>query len=185
MHSEWGLSAAVVPASSEGAVNHDTRADYVFVGVVLGLGVRCDCDGSRLSVATNPNRCWISARRGRRFHRALVCGLAEKRIPPADNRRKRYAGTPSIPTISETLPGFHAPPSWFGFFGPPGMSQPVVDKLNTEIRSALKSIEISDKIRSLNLNFFPTRLDEVRSPIAESTETFGQPIKVTKIKPID
>jgi tripartite-type tricarboxylate transporter receptor subunit TctC len=97
----------------------------------------------------------------------------------------RYAGTPDIPTIRETLPAFHAPLSWFGFFGPPGMPQPVVDRLNAEIGSALKSIEIRDKIRSLNLNVFPTQLDEVRSLVLESTEAFGQLIKVTKIQPID
>ena len=46
---------------------------------------------------------------------------------------KRFAGAPEIPTIAETLPQFRAPLSWFGFFGPAGVPQPIVAKLNAEI----------------------------------------------------
>jgi tripartite-type tricarboxylate transporter receptor subunit TctC len=98
---------------------------------------------------------------------------------------KRYAGAPDIPTISESLAAFDAPLSWFGFFGPPRMPQPIVDKLNAEIGNALRSTEIREKIRSLNLNVFATQANELRPLILSSTETFEQLIKSTNIKPID
>jgi tripartite-type tricarboxylate transporter receptor subunit TctC len=98
---------------------------------------------------------------------------------------KRYPGAPEIPAISEVLPAFHAPLSWFGFFGPPGISQAILEKLHAEINSALSSTEIHDKIKSLNLNIFPTAANDVRPLIMESTETFGRLIKSTNIKPID
>jgi tripartite-type tricarboxylate transporter receptor subunit TctC len=98
---------------------------------------------------------------------------------------ERYPGAPDIPAIQEALPGFNAPLSWFGFFGPPGMPQPVVEKLNAEINNALKSTEISGKIRSLNLNPFSTKASEVRPLILESTETFDRLIKTMNIKAID
>ena len=59
---------------------------------------------------------------------------------------KRYSGAPDIPGISEVLPAFHAPLSWFGLFGPPGMPQPVVEKLHVEMSKALSSTEIRDKM---------------------------------------
>ena len=97
----------------------------------------------------------------------------------------RVAGAPNLPAIREVLPAFNAPQSWFGFFGPPGMPQPIVEKLNGEIGKALKSTEISEKIRNLNLNVFATQASELRPLILESTETFDQLIKTMGIKPID
>lgn len=44
---------------------------------------------------------------------------------------QRFAGAPDIPTIAETLPHFRAPLSWFGFFAPPGLRRPVIDRLST------------------------------------------------------
>jgi tripartite-type tricarboxylate transporter receptor subunit TctC len=97
----------------------------------------------------------------------------------------RYPGAPDIPTIKATLPNFNAPLSWFGFFGPPGVPQPIVEKLNAEIGNALKSPDVVEKIRSLNLNVFPTKASELRPLILESTDTFAQLIKTMNIKPID
>jgi tripartite-type tricarboxylate transporter receptor subunit TctC len=98
---------------------------------------------------------------------------------------KRYSGAPDIPAISEVLPAFRAPLSWFGLFGPPGMPQPVVEKLHGEISKALSSTEIRDKIKNLNLNVFATQASDVRPLILESTETFGRLIKSMNIKPFD
>jgi tripartite-type tricarboxylate transporter receptor subunit TctC len=97
----------------------------------------------------------------------------------------RYPGAPEIPTVSETLPKFHAPVSWFGFFGPPGLPQPIVDKLHSEIGKALADKDIQDKIKGLNLNPFPTQSGEIRPLILESTDTFAQFIKSMNIKPAD
>jgi len=98
---------------------------------------------------------------------------------------KRYPSAPDVPAISEVLPAFRAPLSWFGFFGPPGMSEPVVERLHAEIGKALTATEIRDKIKNLNLNVFATARSEVRPLILESTETFGRLIKSMNIKSID
>ena len=95
----------------------------------------------------------------------------------------RYPGIPNIPAISEALPKFHAPLSWFGFFGPPGMPQRITERLHSEIGKALKETEIEDKIKSLDLNAFPTQSSEIRPLILESTDTFAQFIKSMNIKP--
>lgn len=49
---------------------------------------------------------------------------------------KRFPGLPNLPTIGETVPGY-AISSWFAIFGPSGLPQPVVGKLNAEINKAL------------------------------------------------
>jgi len=97
----------------------------------------------------------------------------------------RYPGVPDVPAVSEVLPKFHAPLSWFGFFGPPGLPQPIADKLHSEIGKALANSEIQDKIKGLNLTPFPTQSGEIRPLIVESTETFAKFIKSMNIKPAD
>ena len=98
---------------------------------------------------------------------------------------QRYAQLPDIPAIKELLPSFDAPLSWFGFFGPPAMPAPVIDKLNATIGEALQSALIRDKITGLDLNVFATLANELRSLILESTQAFEQLIKTANIKPID
>jgi len=49
---------------------------------------------------------------------------------------KRFPGLPNVPTIGETVPRY-AISSWFAIFGPAGLPQPVVAKLNAEINKAL------------------------------------------------
>jgi len=49
---------------------------------------------------------------------------------------KRFAGLPNVPTVGETVKGY-AISSWFAVFGPAGLPQPVVGRLNTEINEAL------------------------------------------------
>ena len=97
----------------------------------------------------------------------------------------RYPGVPDIPAVSEALPKFHAPLSWFGFFGPPGMPQRITERLHSEIGKALNETEIQDKIKSLNLTPFPTQSGAIRPLILESTDTFAQFIKSMNIKPAD
>ena len=47
--------------------------------------------------------------------------------------KKRIPQLPDIPTVAETIPGYEAV-SWFGLFGPAGMPQDVVAKLNKVVR---------------------------------------------------
>jgi tripartite-type tricarboxylate transporter receptor subunit TctC len=47
---------------------------------------------------------------------------------------KRMALLPDVPAIAETVPGFTAV-SWFGLFGPAGVPEDIVDKINAEVRA--------------------------------------------------
>ena len=98
---------------------------------------------------------------------------------------KRYPGTPDIPAVSEVLPKFRAPLSWFGLFGPPRLPEDITEKLHHEIGKALNDPEIQGKIKDLNLTPFPTQSSEIRPLIIESTNTFAEFIKAMNIKPAD
>lgn len=98
---------------------------------------------------------------------------------------KRYPGAPEVPTVSEELPAFKAPPSWFGFFGPPGLPQPIVERLNAEVAKALESPEVRSKISGIHLNIFVTPPAQLRSFIMETAESFRKVVESAKIQPYD
>ncbi|MFM9972873.1 MAG: Bug family tripartite tricarboxylate transporter substrate binding protein, partial [Burkholderiales bacterium] len=98
---------------------------------------------------------------------------------------KRFPSEPDLPTVAEALPTFKAPLSWFGYFGPPGIPQPIVERLNTEINRALDTPDIRGKITALYLNIITLPPDQLRPFIAESADLFGRIIKTANIKPFD
>ncbi len=57
----------------------------------------------------------------------------------------RYAGTPNIPTIAETLPGFELN-TWLAFYAPAGTPADVQKLLSTELQRALKSDDVRSKL---------------------------------------
>ena len=42
----------------------------------------------------------------------------------------RFSKLPDIPSMSEIIPAFRKPSSWFGFFAPPGTPAPIVARLH-------------------------------------------------------
>ena len=49
----------------------------------------------------------------------------------------RFAAIADVPTVGEVVPGFQSPPLWGGYFGPAGLPQPIVQRLNSELNKAL------------------------------------------------
>jgi tripartite-type tricarboxylate transporter receptor subunit TctC len=93
---------------------------------------------------------------------------------------KRFAGAAQIPTISETVPGFELT-SWFGFFGPGGMSPAVVDRWNKALSAALQDPELKEKLYALGII---TRSDgpaELARLVRTESESFGREVRDNKI----
>jgi len=61
--------------------------------------------------------------------------------------KTRASGTPDIPPIADTVPGFDAS-FWFGIVAPAGVPQPIIDKLSTELRAILRQPALREKFRS-------------------------------------
>jgi tripartite-type tricarboxylate transporter receptor subunit TctC len=61
---------------------------------------------------------------------------------------KRTSIAPNIPAVSETVPGYAAPSTWLGFFGPPNLPPAITAKLNAELLKALRDPEIKAKLHA-------------------------------------
>jgi len=64
------------------------------------------------------------------------------------NGAKRYHVIPNVATVAEQLPGYEAPSTWGGYFGPAGMPRPVVARLHDEIVRILNSPRYARKPRT-------------------------------------
>ncbi len=57
---------------------------------------------------------------------------------------KRVSMAPDLPAVAETLPGFESN-QWWGLFGPAGMPQPIVARLNQALNRILRTPDIRRK----------------------------------------
>lgn len=66
--------------------------------------------------------------------------------PLAVSTRQRSPQLPDVPTTAEAgVPGAEAP-LWFGTWGPAGTPQEVVDKINADVRRALKDATVQERL---------------------------------------
>jgi tripartite-type tricarboxylate transporter receptor subunit TctC len=63
---------------------------------------------------------------------------------------KRTPLAPDLPPISDVLPGYEST-TWFGLFGPKGLSAEVVARVNTAANQVLKDPEVIDKLTRLGI----------------------------------
>jgi len=82
-----------------------------------------------------------------------------KVIGVATEKRTKLA--PDLPTLAESLPGFHAN-SWYGLFAPAGTPKEVIARLNAETVKALTAPELVEKFK-----------DNGVDPVSSSPEQFG------------
>jgi tripartite-type tricarboxylate transporter receptor subunit TctC len=96
---------------------------------------------------------------------------------------KRYVHLPDVPALAEVLPNYERPPGWFGFFGPAGMPQPVVSRLNGEIVKALNTPDVTAKLDQIGLTVIGNSPAEFAAMLKRSIELYGQAAKLAGVKP--
>ncbi len=96
---------------------------------------------------------------------------------------KRYAKLPNVPSISETLPAFRKPSTWFGFFGPANMPPEIVTRLNAEMRKAITAPEVRAKLEDSDLTIIADTPAEFAALQKEGIQQFGEIIKAAGIGP--
>jgi tripartite-type tricarboxylate transporter receptor subunit TctC len=57
---------------------------------------------------------------------------------------KRNPDMPNVPTLAESVPGFHKGTSWTGIFGPAGLPRPIVTRLNGAFLKAMEAPEVRE-----------------------------------------
>ncbi|MDB5570753.1 MAG: family tricarboxylate transporter, receptor protein [Hyphomicrobiales bacterium] len=65
---------------------------------------------------------------------------------------QRFSKQPDIPSMSELVPGFAKPSSWFGFLGPAGMDPAIVARLNAAMEQALNAPDLKPRLEELGLS---------------------------------
>jgi tripartite-type tricarboxylate transporter receptor subunit TctC len=86
--------------------------------------------------------------------------------PIAVSTPSRTPELPDVPTIAEAgLPGFDVQ-SWVGVVGPPNMPKAVLDSVHQELVRALRSPEVSNRLREL-----------ANQPVGNSPEEFTEYLK--------
>jgi tripartite-type tricarboxylate transporter receptor subunit TctC len=98
---------------------------------------------------------------------------------------KRYSAYPDVPTVTEILPNFEAPPSWFGMFGPAGIPRPVLTRLNGDMVKALNQPDIKSKIEDLGNSVIANSPEEYAALMKRGIAIFGKVFKAAGLKPED
>ena len=96
---------------------------------------------------------------------------------------QRYAKMPNIPSITEIVPAFRKPSTWFGFFGPAKMPPEIVARLNAEMRKALTAPDVRAKLEAGDMTILAGTPEEFSVLQKEGIEQFGEIIKAAGIKP--
>jgi tripartite-type tricarboxylate transporter receptor subunit TctC len=89
---------------------------------------------------------------------------------------------PDLPTVSEFVPGYEVS-SWFGIGVPRNTPAEIIDKLNTEINTALADPALNAKLTSLGNTPLVGSPAAFGRLIVEETEKWSKVIRAANIKP--
>jgi tripartite-type tricarboxylate transporter receptor subunit TctC len=96
---------------------------------------------------------------------------------------ERYAKLPGVPSMSEFIPAFRKPSSWFGFFGPPGLPAPIVMRLNTEMDKALHAPDVQPIFDGAGFAVIGGTPQQFADRIRDGIARYGAIIKAAGIQP--
>jgi tripartite-type tricarboxylate transporter receptor subunit TctC len=102
--------------------------------------------------------------------------------PLAVSGAKRSPQYPDLPTISEFYPGFENS-IWLGLFGPAGIPEPALNRLRTEVRRALESPDVKEKLNAAGgLDPYIANPDEFAALIRRDYAKYAKVVKDIGIK---
>ena len=96
---------------------------------------------------------------------------------------QRYAKMPNIPSITEIVPAFRKPSTWFGFFGPAKLPPEILARLNAEMRKAITAPEVRAKLEAGDMTVIAGTPEEFAALQKDGIEQFGEIIKAAGIQP--
>ena len=100
----------------------------------------------------------------------------------ATSGQKRFASTPTIPTLIESgYPDFLAT-SWIGFLTTTGTPKPIIDRYNKELVKILRSAEVKEKLESMEFEIIAGTPEQFRNWIVSEIPRWGKVIKLTGAK---
>jgi tripartite-type tricarboxylate transporter receptor subunit TctC len=94
----------------------------------------------------------------------------------AIGEKSRYAGTPDIPTIAETIPGFELN-TWLGFFTAAGTPADILASLRKSVEAALNAADVKDPLAASALLVQQTGPQGLAATVKSDYETYGRIIR--------
>jgi len=79
---------------------------------------------------------------------------------------QRLQQHPDLPTVKEAIPGLTIVPSWFGLFGPIGLNDSVIKRIELEVRIALRDPELVRKLEEGGMVPLGSSATEMTSQLA-------------------
>jgi tripartite-type tricarboxylate transporter receptor subunit TctC len=94
----------------------------------------------------------------------------------------RYPKLPKVRSMSEIVPAFQKPSSWFGFFGPAGLSREIVTRLNIEMVKALNASDVRGKLEDNGMTVIGGTPEQFGALMQDGIVRYGAIIKATGIQ---
>jgi tripartite-type tricarboxylate transporter receptor subunit TctC len=95
----------------------------------------------------------------------------------------RYAKLPEVRSMSEIIPAFRKPSSWFGFLGPAGLPPEIVTRLNAEMGKALTNPAVTATLEDNGMTVIGGTPDEFAALMKDGIARYGAIIKAAGIQP--
>lgn len=94
----------------------------------------------------------------------------------------RYPKLPQVRSMSEIVPAFQKPSSWFGFFGPAGLPREIVTRLNIEMVKALNAADVRGKLEDNGMTVIGGTPEQFGALMQDGIVRYGAIIKATGIQ---
>jgi tripartite-type tricarboxylate transporter receptor subunit TctC len=95
----------------------------------------------------------------------------------------RYSKLPNVRSMSEIVPAFRKPSSWFGFLGPAGLPREIVTRLNGEMVKALSAPDVVGKLEENGMALIGGTPEEFAAMMQDGIARYGAIIKSAGIQP--
>jgi len=99
----------------------------------------------------------------------------------AIGEKERFAGTPDVPTISETVPGFEAT-SWLAFYAPAATPKGVIEILNRELVYALNTPSVKQNLLDSGLPIIADKPDDLARITKDDLQRWGDLARKMNVK---
>ncbi len=96
---------------------------------------------------------------------------------------KRLAELPDVPIIAEFLPGVERSADWLGFYGPAGLSAPVLQRVHAEIIKALGDAQVIKGLHAAGMEVFGDTPEEFAALIKHDIELYRKMVPIAGIRP--
>ena len=96
---------------------------------------------------------------------------------------RRYALMPSVPTVSESVPAFRKPPTWFAMFAPAAVPRAALVRFHASLAKALSAPELKPRFDEEGLLVVGNTPDEFAAGLKLDMQVHQRAMDAAGLKP--